>query len=94
MIKVKATHSDTGLHPTQKPLELMKILIELTTIENQVVLDPFAGSGTTLLAAKMLNRQYIGFENNPEYYNAAVERLEYICKKYHYTHVRAQMSLF
>jgi site-specific DNA-methyltransferase (adenine-specific) len=53
----------------------MKILIELTTVENQVVLDPFAGSGTTLLAAKMLNRQYIGFENNPEYYQKAIERI-------------------
>lgn len=75
MIKVKATYSDTGLHPTQKPLELMKILIELTTVENQVVLDPFAGSGTTLLAEKLLNRQYIGFENNLEYYEKTKERI-------------------
>lgn len=75
LIHVKSSHSDTGLHPTQKPLELMKILIELTTIENQVVLDPFAGSGTTLLAAKQLNRKYIGFENNSEYYKVAIKRI-------------------
>lgn len=75
VLSIKANSFDTGLHPTQKPLELMKILIELTTIENQIVLDPFAGSGTTLLAAKQLNRQYIGFETNKEYYDIAKQRL-------------------
>ncbi len=67
--------------------------IELTTIENQVVLDPFAGSGTTLLAAKMLNRQYIGFENNPEYYETAVDRIR-TADTYHCIPCRTQMSLF
>ena len=72
---MKSLKSDTGLHTTQKPLDLMKILIELTTVENQIVLDPFAGSGTTLLAAKQLDRQYIGFETNKEYYDIAKQRL-------------------
>jgi len=76
IISTYTTHKDMGLHPTQKPLKLMKILIELTTIENQVVLDPFCGSGTTLVAAKALNRKYIGIENNLEYYNVAVNRLK------------------
>ncbi len=76
VLSIKANSSDTGLHPTQKPLELMKILIELTTIENQIVLDPFAGSSTTLLASKQLNRQYIGFETNKEYCNVIIKRLK------------------
>lgn len=74
-LSIKANSSDIGMHPTQKPLELMKILIELTTIENQIILDPFAGSGTTLLAAKQLNRKYIGFETNKEFYDIANHRL-------------------
>ena len=62
-------------HPTQKPLELMKALIELTTQENQLVLDPFAGSGTTLVAAQELGRHYIGFEIDKDYYNNSLNRL-------------------
>lgn len=60
---------------TRKPLDLMKLLIELTTTENQVVLYPFCGSGTTLLAAKQLNRKYIGFENIEAYYEVAKKRI-------------------
>lgn len=67
--------NDIGLHPTQKPLKLMKYLVELVSIENQTILDPFAGSGSTLLACKELNRKYIGFENNQNYYQIACERL-------------------
>lgn len=65
-----------GLHPTQKPLKLMQSLIELTTQKNQLVLDPYAGSGSTLLAAKLLGRRYVGFEINPEYVRICRERLE------------------
>ena len=54
----------------------MKALIELSTQKNQLILDPFAGSGTTLLAAKELNRNYIGFELNNNYFNIAQERLK------------------
>ena len=75
IIRIGATASDTGLHPTQKPLELMKMLIELTTVENQIVLDPFCGSGTTLLAAKELNRNYIGFEKEELYVQTSKKRL-------------------
>lgn len=75
IIKIKSLKSDKGLHPTQKPVELMKILIDLTTIEGQTVLDPFCGSGSTLLAAKQLNRNYIGIEINKEYFDIALNRL-------------------
>lgn len=64
-----------GKHPTQKPVRLMQALIELTTTEGQVVLDPFAGSGSTLVAAKHLNRRYIGFEASSEHVETCKSRL-------------------
>ncbi len=69
ILKVQSQKSDRGLHPTQKAVRLMEILISLVTTENQIVLDPFCGCGTTLVAAEKLNRQYIGFEINPPLYN-------------------------
>ncbi|MHC6203677.1 DNA-methyltransferase [Breznakiellaceae bacterium SP9] len=72
---IQSQQSDIGLHPTQKPLKLMELLVELTTIEGQVVCDPFCGSGTTLAASLRLNRKYIGFEKEEEYYTIALERL-------------------
>lgn len=56
-----------GRHPTQKPVRLMQALIELTTHPGQVVLDPFCGSGSTLVAARDCGRRYIGIERDPEY---------------------------
>ncbi len=60
-------------YPTQKPVELLERIIEISTDEGDVVLDPFCGSGTTLVAAKLLNRDYIGIDTNP----SAIE----LCKK-------------
>ena len=54
----------------------MEALIKLTTQEGQVVLDPFCGSGSTLVAAKKLNRKYIGIEFSVEFCKTARERLE------------------
>jgi len=76
IISIAATSKDIGLHPTQKPLKLMQALIELTTSKNQIVLDPFCGSGTTLLASAILNRHYIGIELEKEYYANAKKRME------------------
>jgi len=67
---------DAGLHPTQKPLNLMRLLIELTTSSGSLVLDPLCGSGTTLVAAMMLGRNYLGFEKDEEFYNVAIKRIE------------------
>ncbi len=67
---------ETGRHPTQKPIKLMQALIELTTKEGQIVLDPFCGSGSTLIAAKLLGRNFIGFEANKGYSAIAEERLK------------------
>ncbi|GHU96688.1 modification methylase HindIII [Spirochaetia bacterium] len=72
---IQSQQSDIGLHPTQKPLKLMQLLIELATLENQIVVDPFCGSGTTLIAALRLNRQYIGFEKEKKYYDVALNRI-------------------
>lgn len=75
ILKVKTEDSDRGLHPTQKAVSLMETIISLVTKEGQVVLDPFCGCGTTLVAAKKLNREYIGFEINPIYYDNIMKRL-------------------
>lgn len=65
-------------HPTVKPLDLMKKLIRLTVPKGygNIVLDPFAGSGTTLLAAKIEGIDYIGIEINPSYVEIAKRRLD------------------
>ena len=65
-----------GKHPAQKPLYLLKRIIECCTNEGDVILDPFSGSGTTGIAAISLNRKYIGIDNNMEYINLSIRRLE------------------
>ena len=67
--------NEERIHEAQKPLALCEFLIKLVTREQQVVLDPFMGSGTTALAARNLNRNFIGFELNQEYYKKASNRL-------------------
>ena len=62
-------------HPAQKPLELMLRIIKSHSRKNDLILDPFLGSGTTAVACKQLNRKYIGIEINPDYCRIARERL-------------------
>ncbi len=62
-------------HPAMFPVELPKRLIEIYTMPGEVVLDPFMGSGSTLVAAKMLRRKGIGFDVVPEYVELAKKRL-------------------
>jgi len=67
---------DKGLHPTQKSLKLMQELIMIHSNEGDVVLDCFMGSGTTGVAAKNLNRNFIGIEMDEGYFKVAQERIE------------------
>jgi len=63
------------LHTTQKPLELMRALVADFTDPGDLVLDPFAGSGTTGVACRMLGRRFIGWEQNPDYAEIARRRI-------------------
>jgi len=64
-----------GKHPTQKPLDLLERIILASTKENDLILDPFMGSGTTGVAAMKLNRQFIGIEKNPDFVVLADKRM-------------------
>ena len=65
-----------GIHPTQKPVELLRRIILSCTNENDTVLDPFLGSGTTSVVAKMLGRNSIGIEKEKKYLSIIKKRLE------------------
>ncbi len=65
----------SNIHPTQKPLALCEYLVKTYTNDNALVLDNTTGSGTVCLAAKNLNRQFIGIEKEEKYFNIAKERL-------------------
>ena len=67
---------EKGLHPTQKSTKLMEYLIKTYTNENETVLDFTMGSGTTGVACKNLNRDFIGIELDPEYFKIAQARIE------------------
>lgn len=64
-----------NLHDTEKPIDLMKILIENSSLENELVIDPFMGIGSTGVAAKELNRRFIGVELDENYYEIAKQRI-------------------
>jgi site-specific DNA-methyltransferase (adenine-specific) len=75
LIEIPCVPRATGtFHPTQKPVELMEYLIKTYTNENDMVLDNTMGSGTTCLAAKELNRKFIGIEKEANYYEIACRR--------------------
>jgi len=73
IIDVVRDTTSPKLHPTQKSLPLLKYLIQVFTDEHDVVIDPVAGSGSTLVAAKKLNRKYYGFEIKKDFYKKANE---------------------
>lgn len=64
------------LHPTQKPVALCEWLIKTYSDEGDIILDNCMGTGTTGVACKNLNRNFIGMENNPEYFEIAKKRIE------------------
>jgi len=75
---VGANAKDTSgrLHPTQKPMTLMKWIIEEWTNENDTILDPFMGSGTTGVACVQTGRNFIGIEIEPKYFEIAEKRIK------------------
>ena len=81
IFKYQAPKGKTRVHPTQKPLDLIIRLIELFTNQNDLVFDPFAGSGTTAVACKKLNRKFIGFEKDEKYHQIAEKRINISNKK-------------
>ena len=75
LLQVPNIKRGTKLHPTEKPTDLMKILIENSSKKNDIVLEPFAGCGSTLLACKETGRNFIGFELDKHYHSIAEKRL-------------------
>ena len=69
------SYTGNKLHPTQKPVSVLLPLVETFSYMGGTVMDPFAGSGSTLLAAKTLGRNYIGIELDAKYHSIATERL-------------------
>ena len=84
---INKTDKDLYGHPTIKPLELVKRHLLHVTQENDLILDCFCGSGTTCVAAKEINRRYIGMEINKDYYEIAKKRINGIT-------ANGQMSIF
>jgi hypothetical protein len=83
---IQSTESaDKNDHPCPKPEGWMTWAVDLASLEGETILDPFAGSGTTLVAAKKLGRHFLGFEISPEYCEIARDRL---------ARIDAQPSLF
>ena len=70
-----------GKHPTQKPLRLLYRIILASTKENDSILDPFAGSCTTGIAANLLKRNFIGIDQSEEFLALGIKRKEEICDK-------------
>ena len=64
------------LHPTQKPVDLMEYLIEVSSNENDIVLDPFMGSGSSGVACVHTNRNFIGMELDKDYFEIAKKRID------------------
>ena len=73
---IKANRTQNNLHPTEKPVNLMEYFIEKSSEKNDLVLDTFAGSGSTLVACKNTKRNFIGFEIEETYINTINKRLQ------------------
>jgi site-specific DNA-methyltransferase (adenine-specific) len=72
VFNVKRVSRSERIHAAEKPVELLKTLIQCSTLPNDLVLDPCCGSGSTLVAAKELKRQALGIELDLDYYNTAM----------------------
>lgn len=76
MIQADMKNKEIRQHPTQKPVPVMEKIINMFSVQGDLILDPFAGSGSTLRACKNLNRNFIGIEISPEYCAIANDRLK------------------
>lgn len=76
--KYYLTSCKKGLHPAEKPVELLERFIKVSSKENDIVLDPFMGSGSTGVACVNTNRNFIGIELDEKYFKIAKERIEKI----------------
>ena len=72
---IKVANPKQTKHPTEKPVELMKTYILNSTNENDLVIDPFCGTGSTAIACLETNRRFIGFEKDPVHYAECLERI-------------------
>jgi len=76
------THSqDERFHPTQKPTELMRMILKDFTKDGETILDPFMGSGSTGVACQLENRKFIGIEKDENYFAIAEKRIAEVAKK-------------
>lgn len=85
--RVNIEDKNNFAHPTIKPLNMVENLILNSSDENDLILDTFVGSGTTALACKHLNRNFIGYEINDKYFEIACDRLRGI-------NIRGELNLF
>lgn len=76
ILTFRKRHPSVVLHATEKPVELMEWLTKAFSEKGDTILDPFMGSGTTGVACKRLNRSFIGFELDPNYFEIAKKRIE------------------
>jgi DNA modification methylase len=81
-------YTQNKLHPTQKPVGSMKPLIEAFCPTGGIVLDPFAGSGSTLVAARETRRRFIGIELDRKHWGTAVRRLKTVRRRGDFSEVR------
>ncbi len=75
ILEIGMSSKEGGFHDAQKPVKLLETLITLVTIPGQVVLDPFAGSGSTAIAAHNLGRKYIMIEKDKDIYSTMMKRI-------------------
>ena len=75
VIRVPKIKGGANRHPTEKPVELMRQLVESSSLPGETVLDPFAGSGSTLVAVLLAGRKAVGIEIDPKYAQVAASRL-------------------
>ena len=72
----KSSEKKFGKHPAQKPVEVITRLVLGCTNPGNYIIDPFSGSGTTSLVAKLNNRHYLGIESDDNFYKLSIERIK------------------